>query len=243
MLGIHRVLQNFRMLGVVEKREGVAFGVNGALLERGVGFAPRHRSGVHAEFGGDGHFNRGVGGTDLQVHKIGNLLQGLLGSHEVTVAEFAEHDRLQADAFRDLVQSHAKLALVKSLVELLLILGRSHIGQVDGHVRFGEAGEVRGGAGRQIERAGLRSLGGHAVAAELTVGENLDTDFLVALLFHQFLELLVAHGDVVARSHGVPEAEGQRFFSSCIIGHAEDHAGRGQKGGYSVQNFFHHMTP
>ena len=190
------------------------------LLDGGVGFTPRHGSGVHAQLGGHGHFYGRVGRTNLQVHKVLDFLEGLLGGHEVAVTEFAEHDGLQADAFGNLVEDLAKFAVVKSLVKLFLIGGRGHIGKVDSHVGFRETREVRRGAGGHIQRPGLSGFRGHAVAAELAVGEELDADLLVALLFDEFLELLIADSHVVARSHRVAKTQGKRFFSSCIIGHA-----------------------
>ena len=243
MLGVHGVLEDFGVLGVVQQREGVAFGVDGALLDGGVGFTPRHGSGVHAQLGGHGHFYGRVGRTNLQVHKILDFLEGLLGGHEVAVTEFAEHDGLQADAFGNFVEGLAKFAVVKSLVKLFLIGGRGHIGKVDSHVGFRETREVRRGAGGHIQRPGLGGFRGHAVAAELAVGEELDADLLVALLFDKLLELLIADSHVVARSHRVAKAQGKRFFSSRIIGHAEDHARGSQKGSYGVQYFFHHTSP
>lgn len=99
-----------------------------------------------------GHFYGRVGRTNLQVHKILDFLEGLLGGHEVAVTEFAEHDGLQADAFGNFVESLAKFAVVKSLVKLFLIGGRGHIGKVDSHVGFRETREVRRGAGGHIQR-------------------------------------------------------------------------------------------
>ena len=209
MVGVHGVLQDFGVLGVVQEGEGVAFGVHRALLQGGVGLAPGHGRGVHAQGRGHGHLHGGVRGAHLEVGQVGHGADGLLGADEVAVAVLAEHDGGQADLVGDLFQFAAQFTLVQGLVEVFLVFGGGDVGQVDGHVGLVEAGHVGGRAGRHVQGAGLGGLGGHPVAAELGVAEDLDADLLVALGFHQFLEFLVAHGDVVARSHGMPQAQGQ----------------------------------
>ena len=227
MLGVDGVLQHFGVPGVVEQGEGVAFGVHGALLQGGVGLAPGDGGGVHAQFGGHGHFHGGVGGTHLEVHQGRGVGQRLAGGHEVAVAEFGEHQGLKADLAGSLAQGVAQPAFVQGLVQGLLVGRGGHIGQVDGHVRLGEAGQVGGGAGGKVQGTGLGGLGGHTVTAQLAVGEQLDADLAMAFFLHQLLEFFIAHGDVVAGSHGMTETQDQRTFRQGGGAEAKDQ-GQGQ---------------
>ena len=238
VLGVDGVLQHFGVLGVVEQGEGVAFGVHGALLQGGVSLTPGDGGGVHAQFGGHGHFHGGVGGTHLEVHQGLGIGQRLVGSHEVAVAELGEHQGLEADLAGGFTQGFAQLAFVQGLVQGLLVNRRGHIGQVDGHVSLGEAGQVGGGAGGKVQRTGLGGFGGYTVTAQLAVGEQLDTDLAMAFFFHQLLELFIAHGDVVAGSHGMTKTQDQRTFRIGGDAEAENH-GQGQ----SQNSKFTHATP
>ena len=225
------------MLGIIEQRKGIALGVNRALLKSGIRLAPGNGRGVHAQLGGHGNFHRGVSGAHLEIHEIAHGMHRLSGRDEMAIAELAVHDGLEADAFRNLVQSVTKRPFIQRRIQLLLVLGAGDIGQIKHHIGGGKRSQVRRGRAGHVKRTRLRRFRGHAVASQLGIGEYLYPDFSAAFLFHKLLELLIAHSHIIAGRHGMPKAQGKRPFRKG--GACEGNAAQGGKGGKEGNAVFH----
>ena len=191
--GIGGVLDDFCVLCVVEQGVGVAFAVNGALLQGCVGFTPGDGGGVHAESLGHINFHGGVGGAHLEALEVGDVGDVMGSGDKVAVAEFAEHQGLEANLAGKLAVELSKLAIVDGVIQLLLVLGIGNVREIQSHVVGVEGGHVGRGAGGEIQGTGLGGLGGHTVVADLGIGEDLDGDLALALLFHKLGKLFVAH--------------------------------------------------
>ena len=143
--------------------------------------------GIHFQYLGHFHFHGGIRGAHLQAGQVFHLGHRAVDGHEVAVAVFGVHDRLQADVVGDLCEVLAQLARIDGFIQLFLILGAGDVRQVKDLIERREIGHIGSGTHGHFQAALLGALHQHAVAAQNGVGEDLDFDLAAALLLHQFL--------------------------------------------------------
>lgn len=162
----------------------------------------------------------------LHVRQAGDVL---FGEDIAARGGGVEHEGNKIHLFQLLAEVFVDVAVCHGTHVGIHFFRRAGKGQIKGNRRSGKAGEYVGGDGDDFQVALLGGFSGHAIRSEYRVGEYFHLYLAVGARFHQFLELLVAEGELVVRRARVGNADenfsGRRGFGRTEQTERDGHGG------------------